>query len=49
MRVDDIILTVNNLVEYEKLKTFSAKKFEIKNLSLRYFLDMEVVRAKEEI
>ena len=46
--VDNIILTGDDLVKQEKLKTFLVKEFEIKNLgSLAYFLGMEVAITKE--
>ena len=48
--VDDIILTGNCDEEIQKLKSFLAKEFEIKDLgNLKYFLGMEVGRSKRGI
>ena len=50
MRIDDIILTRDNLAELERLNNFLAKEFEIKDLgTLQYFLGMEFARSKEGI
>jgi hypothetical protein len=41
--VDDIILTRDDVLEMNRLKTSLSSTFEIKDLgSLRYFLGMEV-------
>ncbi|KAE8690449.1 hypothetical protein F3Y22_tig00110895pilonHSYRG00464 [Hibiscus syriacus] len=46
--VDDIIITGDDLVEIEKLKTLLAKEFETKDLgTLRYFLGMEIDKATQ--
>ncbi|KAL5758013.1 hypothetical protein ACOSP7_020624 [Xanthoceras sorbifolium] len=48
--VDDIIMTGNSEEEIQKLKSFLAKEFEIKDLgSMKYFLGMEVARSKAGI
>lgn len=48
--VDNIILVGDDLVEQEKLKTFLAKEFEIKDFrTLSYFLGKKVTRTKEGI
>ena len=48
--VDDIILTLDDEYELEKLKKTLATKFEIKDLGqLRYFLRMEIARTKSGI
>lgn len=48
--VDDIILTGDHNEEIQKLKSFLAKEFEIKDLgNLKYFLGMEVARSKRGI
>ena len=46
--VDDIILTGDDVLEMNRLKTSLSSTFEIKDLgSLRYFLGMEVARSKK--
>ena len=48
--VDDIILTGDDVLEMNRLKTSLSSTFEIKDLgSLRYFLGMEVARSKKGI
>jgi hypothetical protein len=48
--VDDIILTKDDVLEMNRLKTSLSSTFEIKDLgSLRYFLGMEVARSKKGI
>jgi hypothetical protein len=48
--VDDIILTRDDVLEMNQLKTSLSSTFEIKDLgSLRYFLGMEVARSKKGI
>jgi hypothetical protein len=48
--VDDIILTGDDVLEMNQLKTSLSSTFEIKDLgSLRYFLGMEVARSKKGI
>ncbi|KAK1429347.1 hypothetical protein QVD17_11555 [Tagetes erecta] len=45
--VDDIILTGNNKIELERVKTEIKNKFQIKDLGeLKYFLGIEVVKTK---
>ena len=46
--VDDIILTGDDVLEVNRLKTSLSSTFEIKDLgSLRYFLGMEVAWSKK--
>ena len=46
--VDDIILTGDDVIEMNRLKTSLANEFEIKDLgALKYFLGMEVARSKK--
>ena len=48
--VDDIIVTGNDMIEREKLKTELAREFEMKDLGrLKYFLGIEVAYSKEGI
>jgi hypothetical protein len=48
--VDDIILTRDDVLEMNRLKTSLSSTFEIKDIgSLRYFLGMEVPRSKKGI
>ncbi|CAL9124123.1 unnamed protein product, partial [Musa acuminata var. zebrina] len=48
--VDDIILTSNDISEFEKLKHILAKEFKIKDLGqLRYLLAMEIAILKNGI
>ena len=48
--VDDIVLTGNNYVEIQQVKSFLHNKFKIKDLgSLRYFLGIEVARSPSGI
>ena len=50
MYIDDIILTGDDVLEMNRLKTSLSSTFEIKDLgSLRYFLGMEVARSKKGI
>ena len=46
--VDDIILTGDDVVEIERLKSGLAKEFEIKDLELiKYFLGMKVAHSQK--
>ena len=48
--VDDIIVTGDDNEEMLGLKVYLVKEFEIKDLgSLRYFLEIEVVRSQHKI
>ena len=48
--VDDIVLTGNDSEEMQRLKTYLAFEFEIKDLGyLKYFLGIEVARSKDGI
>ena len=50
MYVDDIVLTGDNEEDMQKLKTYLAKEFEIKDLgNLKYFLGIEVAGSKQGI
>nr|GEW46252.1 ribonuclease H-like domain-containing protein [Tanacetum cinerariifolium] len=45
--VDDIVITSNDLAEFEKFKLFLKSKFQIKDLEkLKYFLGIEVLDNK---
>lgn len=48
--VDDIVVTGNDEVEMEQLKSNLTREFKIKDLgSLKYFLGIEVARSKQGI
>lgn len=48
--VDDIILTINNPPELEKLKHYLNEEFKIKDLGdLHYFLGLEVLQEPRDI
>ena len=48
--VDDIILTVNDVVEMSQIKARLSKEFKIKDLgALQYFLGIEIARSYKGI
>ena len=45
-----MIVTSNNLTKIEKLRSYLAKEFEMKDLgALKYFLGIDVSRSKQEL
>ena len=48
--VDDMIVTSSNSIKIEKLQSYLAKEFEMKDLGpLKYFLDIKVSRTKQRL
>ena len=48
--VDDMIVTGSNSIKIEKLQSYLAKEFEMKDLGpLKYFLDIKVSRTKQRL
>ena len=48
--VDDIVITKDDTKEIDSMKKYLQKHFQNKNLgSLKYFLSIEVARAKKDI